>query len=527
MFARMRLLVLSALISLSAVAAPRKPVTAILPPGTDGEGAASLALLINARASELVEETDKVNELHLKQVLRTVTEENFSADLNVPENAEALRKALGADRVVRVVLSQKKGAWGLSIRATDAKGSKVIEKNVSEKWPEAIEEGSRLIALAMVPGAKFPKNSATQPTSKNEAALKLAGECYAVVIRQPVSADTPALIDSTELEAAVAKCDQAVKLDPLLHFAAATASLGHAILGTDASAAQALSALQTSDEMLELSMLARFWLLTRYQSNEAGVAYLKQQIAKHPGELLARAYLGDTQFVLGAWADSEKTWREYLEVAPDNAWAWGRLSKSLARQGKHDEAIAAAKKAFVVSPSSPEARLELGSRFIDAGKLPEAIEILEPLSKVEAPRGEHLLRLGWAHWLKGELAPAQAYFQRGYDVATAPGDWRTRGRAAYDLALVEMKRGNKKAAIAAFKTSQATGYRVRDLDPSIKPLTLELERAELMGDAGVPVPDDSARRRREASLFPLDSFGEPNVKAPKEAPPNGLVLFRF
>jgi hypothetical protein len=47
-------------------------------------------------------------------------------------------------------------------------------------------------------------------------------------------------------------------------------------------------------------------------------------------------------------------------------------------------------------------------------------------------------------------------------------------------------------------------------------------------DAGLanPVPRPSLIPR-EASLFPVDQYGELDPRAPKPAPPNGLVLFRF
>jgi tetratricopeptide (TPR) repeat protein len=307
-------------------------------------------------------------------------------------------------------------------------------------------------------------------------------------------------------------------------FANATGALAQAIIGGDAAATKSLVALGDTDDVLEMYTLARFWLLTRYQSNEAGVAFLSDLVKKHPGELLARSYLGDTQFAIGAWADAEKTWNAYVALAPNSAWAWGRLSKALARLGKSDDAVNAAKKGFALSPTSPEARLELGSRLIDAGKPAEAEEILEPLARVVPARGEHLLRLGWSHWLQGELDAAQAYFQRAVDVATAPGEWRTRGRASYDLALVEAKRGKKDAAKLALKAALATGLKLREVDPSLTEVARELERGAMARDAGVApgrlVP-------REASLFPVDPFGDPDVKAKKPPAPEGLVLYRF
>lgn len=511
------------LVALPALAAQQATVTTLLPPSGD-PALQPLALLIGARASELAEETGKVSELHLKQVLRVMDDEGFTDDLSTPANDEALRLALGADRAVWFTLEGAGSKLVLTgTVAEEKKKPRTFKTSVPTDWPTALEKGSLEVARALLGKVPTPKKSQAQPRSTSEEALRALGACYAVVLKQPVSVDTPALLDAAELQAAAAQCDHAAELDPSLRFASATASLAHAILGTDASAVKALTALGREDDLLELSTLARFWLLTRYQSNEAGVAFLEDVVTRHPGELLARGYLGDTQFALADWAGAEATWREYLVAAPASPWAWGRLSKALARQGRHDDALAAARKGFALSPTSPEARLELGSRLIDAGKSQEAEEILQPLADVPAPRGEHLLRLGWAHWLQGELEPAQAYFQRAFDVATRPGEWRTRGRAQYDLALVEQKRGRKDAAKAALQRAEATGFRLREPDPSLKPLLQELARAEIAAPTQ-PRPDAP----KEANLFPLDAAGVPDttVKRPEKAP-DGLVLFKF
>lgn len=512
-----------------AVAAPAKqPVIAFLPPSSTDAQLQQLALLMVARASELSEETKKVSELHLKQVLRAVSEEGFAEDLRVPANADALRGILGADRAVAFTLEAQGDALVIEGVTVDGKKPKPFTAKLPKAWPGALDAGSVALAKAILSGTPVPAKSTAQPGSANEDALKQLGACYPVVLRQPLSPETPALVDTAELQRATEACQKAVELDPKLRFALAVGALGHSILGGDNVAASALGGLGDSDDMLEAYTLARFWLLTRYQSNEAGVAFLKDIIKKRPGELIARSYLGDTLFALGAWADAEKVWREYAELVPNSAYAWGRVSKALARVGKHDESLIAARRGFALSATSTEARLELGSRLIDAGKAQEAEEILEPLARLNPVRGEHLLRLGWTHWLQGELDPAQAYFKRALDVSTAPGEWRTRGRAAYDIALVEAKRGRKAEAKEALKVLMASGMKIKDLDPSLAALAREMERGDMVRDAGLinAVPRPSLIPR-EASLFPVDQYGELDPSAPKPAPPNGLVLFRF
>ncbi len=521
----MRPALLVALCGFSALAAPKAPVVAFFPPSSSDVRLQQLALLMEARASELVEQTNKASELHLKQTLRAMGEEGFSADLSQAGNADALRLAVGADRAVSFSLEASGEQLVLSGVYVDGKKPRPFTTKLPKTWSKALDEGSVALAKTALAGIALPKKLNAQPSSTNEEALQQLGACYPVVLRQPLAVDTPALIDGGELERAVAACQKALELDPGLRFAAAVSALGQAIIGGDAAAAKSLASLGDTDDVLEIYTLARFWLLTRYQSNEAGVAFLQDVVKRHPGELIARAYLGDTQFALGTWAEAEKTWQGYLSVAPASSWAHGRLSKALARQGKHTEAIAAAKKGFLLSPSSPEARLELGSRLIDGGNLAEAEETLEPLARLTPPRAEHLLRLGWAHWLEGEVDAAAAYFERALDLATAPGEWRTRGRAAYDLALVEAKRGHQKEAAAQLQAAYATGFKVKELDPSLTAAAKELERADLEKAKGPPPAKNTAPR--EASLFPVNAFGEVDVGHKKPSPPEGLILFRF
>ena len=397
----MRFALLAVLCAAVASAAPRAPVVAFLPPTSTDASLQQLALLLEARASELVEETKQVTELHLKQTVRAIQEESFGGSLAVHQNADALRMAVGADRAAAFALEASGDGLLLSGVVVDGKKPRPFSAKLPKGWSAALEAGAPALAKALLAGLPLPKKTSAQPSSTNDEALHQLGACYGVVLRQPLSVDTPAIIDTAELEKAAAACQKAAELDPTLRFASAASALAQAILGGDAAATRSLAALGETDDMLEIYTLARFWLLTRYQSNEAGVAFLQEVVKKHPHELLARSYLGDTQFAIGAWADAEKTFNEYVALAPASAWAWGRLSKSLARQNRHDEAVLAAKKGFVLSPTSPEARLELGSRLIDAGKASEAEEILLPLSRLVPARGEHLLRLGWSHWLAG------------------------------------------------------------------------------------------------------------------------------
>jgi tetratricopeptide (TPR) repeat protein len=509
-------------------AAPAKPVVALLPPDAPDDDLAGFGMMLEARAAELIEQSDKFSELHIKQVLAMAEAEGLAANtLAEPANAQAARTFLGADRVVTVKLDADAKGMTLTGSIVDAKKTTPFTAKLPVTWPEALVQGSEAVAKAVLATEKatLPKKPSAQPESKSPEALRSLAQCYAIVIRQPLGIDNPAVLNGEELDAASAACEKALAQDPSLKFATAVLALSRAIIGDAAGATKALNGLSVTDDMVEPYTLARFWMVTRFQSNEDGLASLRDVLKRHPGELIARNYLADTQGVLNDHAGAQTTWTEYLAQVPASPFGHGRLSKALARQNKHDEAIAAAKKALELAPTSKVARLELGSRYIDANKLDDAIATLGALTDA---KGEALLRLGWAHWLKGSVDAAAPLFQKALETATAPSEWRTRGRAHYNLALVEAKRGKADAAKAALKASMLTGYKVRAVDPLLEKIAKDVERAEMQKAAP---PDAGAVAKltlpRESSLVPFDPMGNADLTKKKDAPPQGFVIYKF
>ncbi len=520
-------LCLAAPLALAAPPAARRPVVALLPASAATPELRQLALLVEARAAELLETSGRYAELHLKQVLSMADMEGFAElDFAAPKEAEAARRALGADRVVTLSLAPKDKGLALSGAIHDGRRLTTFSALLPAGWADAVTQGSDAVARAVLKqdGAGPPKGAA-EPDSKSEEALRALAACYQTVVAQPLGIENPAVLDAADLEAAIASCRKAVAADPTLRFAGAALALALAINGEDAAATKALSGIGEGAGGSEAWTLARFWLLTRYQSNEAGVAFLEDALKKRPGALIARAYLGESLLLEGDYQRALAAWEAYLAQVPGSPYAHGRRSKALARLGRHDDAIAAAKKALELSPQSRDARLQLGSRYIDAGRYDEATAALEPLLSLQHAKGEYALRLGYAAWKKGDVEAAARRYQQALDLATRPAEWRTRGRAFYDLAMVEAKRGRKDAARVALRASLQTGFKVRQVDPLLADAAREVERAEVApADAGRAPP---SMLPRESSLFPVDAFGEVNPKAKKPPAPDGLVLFRF
>lgn len=509
------MLTLVAAWAINSAAAPRVPVVAAVPQSM-GEELEPLGLLIAARASRLL---DGVSELHVKETLRVLNEEGVSVD-----DAPPLLALLGVDRVVVFRLVERDG-FTMDLTVAAGKRQSSSQVSVGKSWNEAIERGGPALALAML--GRSPRTIDRTPASSSDEALLALGRCYRFIIHQPLGIDGPSPLDSTELEPAMEACRSAMAIDASLHLATASLALAEAVCGAEIDATQTLASLDEREEELLPAWLAQFWLLTRFQSNDAGLAFLGARVEQRPNDLLARASLGDALASTGAFARAEAIWRAYLKRAPASAWAYARLSKVLARQRRYPEAVAAAKKGLELSPKSRAARLELGLRLLDADQPLAAREQLKPLAEKKPARGTELLALGSAHARLGQVDQAASAYERALDAASTDAEWRIRARAFYELALLEAKRARPGAARVALRASERTGLKMRSVDPLLADAAREIERSDSGGmmDGGKSAAPPHGPK--EASLFPLDRFGDPDPSAPKPPPPEGLAFFRF
>ncbi len=516
------------LFSLSAFAAERRPVLAIFPPSAADPAAKELALLIQARTTAVLGTTDRYSEVHLKQILAMAAREGLDIEALDPRNSERAAKLLGAERIAWGQLERNEKGFKLKAVVTDLKKLTRVEVQLGTDLAIAVEAAATTLSHALlrlegVSGFKTPPAVST----KSAPAMQAFSHCYATVVRQPMGIENPATLDGPELEVAVTQCKEALIADPKFAPAGAALALAYAMLGNDAEAVKTLAELKGTDLDQPLYWIARFWEVTRYQSNDAGEALLREAIAKRPGFLLARSYLGELLETLGKHDKAAIAWQDYAAMAPADPFVLGQLGKSLARLGKHDEAIALTQKALDLEPRSREMRLQLASRYIDANRVDEALPLLTPMSEEADVRGEVLLRLGWAYFLKGSMELAGPLFVRAIARAKSPGEWRTRGRAHYDLALVHVKK-NPDRAEAALKASLLTGFKTRELDPSLTKIAQKLDRAELsQAEKKGAKKIATAPAPREVSLFPVNKFGEVDAAASKPKPPEGFLLVHF
>ncbi len=498
------------------------PVVAIAPPAAASPALAEAALLMQAEAGRWLISTQR-SELHVKQLLRALERHRIELrELGDPAVAARARTLLGAPVFIFGKLSEADGKWQLEVRRLDDKGPSPPQVvTLPAGLPAAIEAGGRALAAAV---AGEDKALAAPLGTTSAAAAASYATCYGILIRQPISIDSPTVLSAADLERAVKSCRAAVAADAKFESAWAALGLALAISGQDADAVQALVRVRPEGRYQPLYWLARYWLVTRYQSPAAGVTALQQALKEHPGFLLARGYLAEHLAVTGKLDEALKVLQDYSTVLPKNAFVRGRISSTLAKLGRHDEAIAAAKAGIELDRTDPEAVLELGSRYLDAGKRDEAIEVLQSAVSGRS-RGELFLRLGWAHFGKGDLAKAEALFLRAEAAATAPGEWRTRARARADLARVSEKRGDSVGARNAIERALEEGagpYLKGQQDRRLVELVTALEKA--------PRKSKGPRILRPAELSPftIDPAGEIDIRVRQyPTPPAQFELLRF
>jgi tetratricopeptide (TPR) repeat protein len=449
---------LGVVVSASPVFAKENPAIAVMPfegverPVGDAGYAAALRVL------GALEARRDVNVLHFKQLNRAI--EQHEQELATVAAAEKLKRIgvwLGATAVISGTLNETGKNVTINLVRTDANGkSKTVKIEgmpllaALNAIPERVDQ--------LVPRTEPASAEPIAPASSNvEALLEYAG-CHEALIRQPIGIRDPVVLESSIVEDAIKRCESAAKLDANLLDARAALGLAYALKGDRAAAEKNLAAAKSSRAFLPLYWIGRFWILSRYYGADPAIDTLRRVIEEHPGFLLARGYLGDTLNTLGRHDDALEVFKAYLDAVPNQPWVMSRIGYTLAKQGKTKEAIDATKKALRSSPADSELLLEMASRYVDAGQAREAEVILRRVIATGSARGEVHLRLGYVYLMIGRYPEAERAMIAAIEKADRPSEWRTRGRARYDLAKLWMKNDVPDNALRQLRMAVEEGY---------------------------------------------------------------------
>ena len=112
------------------------------------------------------------------------------------------------------------------------------------------------------------------------------------------------------------------------------------------------------------------------------------------------------------WEAAEKNFLEAIERKPGNAVAHQWYSELLMVLGRHDEAVAQARQALELEPTSPILSRELGFRFYQARRYPEAIDQFRKTLELDPEFSFTRVLLTDALWDGGQIEEALAEAER-------------------------------------------------------------------------------------------------------------------
>jgi tetratricopeptide (TPR) repeat protein len=108
--------------------------------------------------------------------------------------------------------------------------------------------------------------------------------------------------------------------------------------------------------------------LERSENYLAAVSAYRAITGRWPQNVIARIGLGNTEYKLNRFAEAETAFRDALLINDRNAAAWNNLANALARQGRNEEAMQAARKAVTLGGDNSEIYKNTLNE-ISAGKL--------------------------------------------------------------------------------------------------------------------------------------------------------------
>ncbi len=226
---------------------------------------------------------------------------------------------------------------------------------------------------------------------------------------------------------------------------------------------------------------------------EEAVAELRAVLADSPGMLDAWETLGTTLVRLGREKEAVAAFDGLVRnggdhIPPHLQRAHLQIAQIERSRGDLNAAVAAARRAVSLRPTDTEAVSLLGTCLTEAGRVREAVTLLEPYAKAERPDLDVLTAYGMALASAGRRRDALAVFER------ARGEHPTNTMVLVNIGTVLLMDGDLAGARQAFEAAL-------DVDPNM---------ARAHNSLGViaarqgRVPEAIERWKRAAELTPED-----------------------
>ncbi len=231
------------------------------------------------------------------------------------------------------------------------------------------------------------------------------------------------------------------------------------------------------------------------------------------GEAMPPANLGNALAKEGRHERAIARYQEAFAIEPDTDFALFGIAGVYAELGRHREAIEALKKYIARNPASARAYYNVGISYYEAGHADSAALALEAAVRLEPYFGEALFNLGAVRQSQGDLARAREAYEGA--VRAAPGlarAWNNlgvvlvalggadEGRAAFERALADTTFVEPRLALGALALTEGRNAEAARLYEWV--LAREKRRDALLGlgKARAFLGDDSGARA------PLETF---------------------
>lgn len=443
--------------------------------------------------------TGKVNLVHPKQLNAVM--KNYAST----EEAETQRKklqaharSLGANWIVQTSMTMKEGKFKTTINIYDSVGKRFGNTDIEPKPAlEVLNTVSESVfGLLKEIGAinlSQPSPEKISPSTQSLDALLTYAHCYQVLVQQSIGIRQPVMLNSRLVDEAIELCEESKKLDRSFEATRAALGLAYALKGNRKQAELHLGSVKNSKKMLPLYWIGKFWVLSRYYNTEQALEVLEDAIDIYPGFLLARGYLGESLNTMRRSSEALKIFETYLQQVPNQPWVMGQIGYSYAKLRNSDAAIEWTKKGLRTNPQDGVLMLMLASRMVDTNRLEDSVSILRRIINEGNKRGEVYLRLGYSLLLLERYSEAERHFQTALMKSSNANEWRTRGRARYDLAKLWMRMDNPDNAIRQLRMAVREGFRnlrYFELDPDFAQLQKDKRFLKLIRNVRIGAKKD-------------------------------------
>ena len=485
---------LAVLVAAPARAEPEPmPTVLVLPAEGQGRALGDVGDAVQLRLLGALRAAGGTNVVHPKMYLRVMQRyAQRLSEVGDDKRIQALGEIVGADVVVASVVTNGEGETVIELKAVP-----VVYEGLDGDVTQGRATGSSLMdalnampgplltllkGTGRVPALEAPPLDRVGPVTDSEKALLEYSACSVALMAQPLGLKNPIVIDDAVLTQSEELCRAALKQDADFVDPHAELALIAALRGDQKTAEKELGQARSEKSFNSSYWLAKFWVLSRFYDVDLAIETLKNAIEAHPGFMLGRGYLGEALIALGRAEASEKAFRAYLTAAPRQSWVMGQIGYALAKQRKYEEAIEWTEKGLRTRPGDAELLLQLASRFIDSGRHAEAVTLLKRVISEGGARGEVHLRLGYAYLKLGKLNEAEREMRTAILEADGSAEWRTRGRARYNLAQLWLESGSPSNAMRQLRMAVREGFKDRAAleNPSMAPLRKEPGYAKLL-----------------------------------------------